>query len=493
MDNIYNTEWLLLLALLVHVIMAPCTKVEESFNVQATHDLLYHNFNISAYDHHDFPGVVPRTFMGPIVLSSILIPIIKALQWWDAPKYWSLFAVRIALGMAVLLCFSNFARCVEKHFGRQTGEFLRLITATQFHFLFYSSRPLPNTFALIGALLVYQLWLDGNWVWAVRVATASAALFRCELVLLFVPIFIVPILRGTLPLLGRKGAIFNGFLALLLTLGITVPIDSLLWRRWLWPEGEVWWFNVVLNRSKEYGVMPYLWYFYSALPRALLASLIAVPAGVIVDRRLIPVVFPILAYIGMYSFLPHKELRFIVYAFPMLNVAAAAFCARLWINRQKSWLRYLIAIGVSAHLIANIIGTSVLLYASSRNYPGGDAIGYLQFMQRYDKNKPISVYVDNFAAQTGVSRFLQLYDAWEYNKSENLDVEGLGRFDFLLIGSYTDKNIVSTATQTFSSTHRLLFPVQAFQRVYMRRSSAFPYIWPVVKLREKMVVLKKLD
>lgn len=49
----------------------------------------------------------------------------------------------------------------------------------------------------------------------------------------------------------------------------------------------------------------------------------------IADRRLIPVVFPILAYIGMYSFLPHKELRFIVYAFPMLNVAAAAFCARL--------------------------------------------------------------------------------------------------------------------------------------------------------------------
>uniref|UniRef100_A0A0M3J9A9 Mannosyltransferase n=1 Tax=Anisakis simplex TaxID=6269 RepID=A0A0M3J9A9_ANISI len=104
-----------------------------------------------------------------------------------------------------------------------------------------------------------------------------------------------------------------------------------------------------------------------------------------------------------------------------------------------------------------------LLYASSRNYAGGDAIAYLQFMQRYDKNKHISLYIDNFAAQTGVSRFLQLYDTWEYNKTDHLTNEQLARFDFLLIGSYDDRDIVSTATKNFSSTHRLLFPVNAFQ------------------------------
>ncbi|VDM46724.1 unnamed protein product [Toxocara canis] len=365
--------------------------------------------------------------------------------------------------MGVLLSFCNFARCVEKHFGRHTADFLRLITVTQFHFLFYASRPLPNTFALIGVLWVYQLWLDNEWVYAVRVATAFTVLFRCELILLFAPIFIVPILRGTLPLTGRRGAILNGLLTLVLTLGVTVPIDSLLWRRWLWPEGEVWWFNVVLNRSNEYGVMPFFWYFYSALPRALLASLIAVPVGLIIERRLIPIVFPILAYIGIYSFLPHKELRFIIYSFSILNLAAAAVCARLWINRHKSWLRYLIAIGLCAHLIANCVGTCVLVYASSRNYPGGSAIAYLQFMQRFDKQKPISVYVDNFAAQTGVSRFLQLYDAWEYNKTEDLAINDLARFDFVLIGSYMDGDIVRNALHNFSATHRLLFPVQAFQ------------------------------
>lgn len=36
-----GTEWIVVIVGLIHIILAPGTKVEESFNVQATHDLLF--------------------------------------------------------------------------------------------------------------------------------------------------------------------------------------------------------------------------------------------------------------------------------------------------------------------------------------------------------------------------------------------------------------------------------------------------------------------
>ena len=91
--------WTLLLAAAValHAVAAPFAKVEESFNLQATHDLLFHRLNISAYDHLEFPGVVPRTFLGAAAVAAAAAPAVAPLRLLGAPKLAAQLAVRLVL------------------------------------------------------------------------------------------------------------------------------------------------------------------------------------------------------------------------------------------------------------------------------------------------------------------------------------------------------------------------------------------------------------
>jgi alpha-1,6-mannosyltransferase len=74
--------------ILIHLFVSPYTKVEESFNIQAVHDILTHGiptenvdqFLTANYDHVSFPGSVPRTFAGALVLSGLSRPFVGLLE-----------------------------------------------------------------------------------------------------------------------------------------------------------------------------------------------------------------------------------------------------------------------------------------------------------------------------------------------------------------------------------------------------------------------------
>ncbi|KAL9265660.1 Dol-P-Man:Man(7)GlcNAc(2)-PP-Dol alpha-1,6-mannosyltransferase-like protein [Drosera capensis] len=309
-----------------YVMTVPYTKVEESFNMQAMHDIIYHRYHLDKYDHLEFPGVVPRTFIGAWFLSVMAAPLISILGFFSLPKIYSLVTVRLMLGGIILSTLRFFRVQIRRKFGNQVEVFFVIFTAIQFHFLFYCTRPLPNILALGLVNLAYGNLLKGSFYAALDFLIAATIIFRCDMLLLLGPIVLGLLLTRSISLWK---AIKHCVGTALLCVGFTVLVDSIMWRKLLWPEFEVFWFNSVLNRSSEWGVHSFHWYFTSALPRSLLLAYPLFMLSLLLDRRILPLVLPVLSFVVLYSKLPHKELRFVISSVPIFNLAAAISASRM--------------------------------------------------------------------------------------------------------------------------------------------------------------------
>ncbi|CAF1014640.1 unnamed protein product [Adineta ricciae] len=422
---------LLFIVCLIHLFICPFTKVEESFNLQAIHDLLIHRLNVSKYDHLEFSGVVPRTFLGPILIAMLAWPFADNST---VDHLYLQYIVRIILGLLVISGLTHLYKSLKGYCDISTRRWWLFVIVTQFHFLFYATRTLPNIFALVIVLHSFAFWLAGRGKSLVWTSAFAILIFRSELVVLLGLILLQEVfIRRRLTF---TKTLVNGLFASVLAIGLSVIVDSYFWQRRLWPEGEVLYFNTILNKSSHWGTFPFLWYFYSVLPRALGASLILLPLGLIINRNIQWIIFPNVLFILIYSILPHKELRFIIYTFPILNVAIAQGCAWLFQTRRRWAL--IVKLVVLGLLAANLLQTGISLFASHYNYPGAHALLKLQSYKKFDSSA--TVHIDVYAAENGVSRFLEL-NHWTYNKTENLTVDVLSSdFDYLLVEATNDED-----------------------------------------------------
>ncbi|RZC38234.1 dol-P-Man:Man(7)GlcNAc(2)-PP-Dol alpha-1,6-mannosyltransferase [Asbolus verrucosus] len=384
-----------------HLVYCPFTKVEESFNLQAIHDILYHKWNLTQYDHFEFPGVVPRTFIGPLFISVLVSPIIFVLQIFDVSKFWAQYVVRAALGSCVIVSFHMLSKTLSKTFGLNWLQWFLAITVTQSHFMFYLSRPLPNIFALPLVLLALNNWLKNKNREFIIFSGAAIIIFRAELALfLGILLFYDLIYKRITIKQFVQIAVPTGIGFLLLS----VVVDSIFWNRPLWPEGEVLWFNAILNRSSDYGCL----------------QLHATECEL-------------------------KQIKLTE-----------------WENRNKSPIYHLLSIGVYGHLVVNVLFTLFLLSISGTNYPGGTAISHLHRLAKDEQN--VSVHIANLAAQTGVSRFTQINPNWTYSKVEHVIPGSPEMYEYTHLITEA-KSKFSSNLKPYASTHDIIDTVEAFHQI----------------------------
>lgn len=235
----------------------------------------------------------------------------------------------------------------------------------------------------------------------------------------------------------------------------------------MWPEGRVFWFNAYENRSHEWGTSPFSWYFADALPRAVGIWTPFVAFGAATNGKARVVALVALSFVTAYSFLPHKELRFVFPALPLCDACAAVGVAEAYrrlaeLRRKTKKKRTRRANATRFRLFwppppAPLLGVALLLavathvlFASAayRNYPGGEAFAAMHAVSlarvsvSASREKPTRVHVDVAAAQTGASRFGEsaFPDAFVYSKREGFSVDAFQslpdsvKFDVLITG-----------------------------------------------------------
>jgi alpha-1,6-mannosyltransferase len=289
--------------------------------------------------------------------------------------------------------------------------------------------------------------------------TVVGIVFRSELAILVgtITLHLLVTRQASIP----KVIIPAGLGGLIIGLLCTVPLDSFFWQSFpLWPEWTAFYYNTIQGHSADWGVLPWHYYIFNALPRLLLnpaTYMLCIPVAILnvaTRKRSLDLLIPLLSFVGLYSFLPHKEWRFILYTIPGLTGVAAAGASWIWTRRARSVVYAALSLALVTSVVTSFAASTAILGISSLNYPGGQALHVLHHGLEHPEKPHFEVYFDDLACQTGVTHFLEshrgpqtvldvleaqdtvLNRTWAYDKTEDpdrlLDPMFWAKFDYVL-------------------------------------------------------------
>lgn len=510
-----------------HLVLSPFSKVEESFNTQAIHDVI--NYGIypaevveQNYDHQSFPGAVPRTFFGSVILGG-LVKLLKAglelasLQPYDVSDDQIHLQViaRSLLGFANWWALTNLRNTLNQITFRDKaakvkgviGFWYLVLLLTQFHLLYYSTRFLPNFIVLPGVVYGFSKLLKGDTTGLTWLAFLGV-IIRLEIGVLAVIISIVSSLG-----FGQSNIFVN---IIMLTVGAvaglvtSLLVDSYFWGYLVIPELFAFKFNVIEGGAKAWGVEPFGAYFSKYLlslfkpPVVLLLTLpglISDPAddGVSIlaameeaEAKKKPIVthpaknslrilfISSILFIVAMSFQPHKEWRFIVYVVPIFTLQAANGLTNISIKWSLSFFNKILFLFMLANIFLSTLISLFSGYVSSFNYPGGDALSAFNQHILTNGEDNVTVHLGVATCMTGALRFGQL-------TNKNITYDKTEREEALLpIWNSFDYIITESGLRDINGPKGLLpFDRSNWELIYAAQTFAKVTPQPVVSLLQK--------